>query len=374
MTQFFNIATLCLAAGLTFLSVSAPARAEGENALTLSRDKYETLGIETVRPETADMVWSMAYPSEVVIPNNQVNIITSLYPGLIKALHVAEGDRVRRGQKLAEIASPAFLEAQRQYLDAAAALDREQNKFARDKLLLDDGIISEKRFQITRAELYQAENTHAQQKQALIFAGLDEATIRRLDKERQLAAALSLAAPFDGVILQQIAQTGQTIDESAGLYRLARVSPLWLEIHVPVTERHRFSLGGKARIEPLSLEGEIIAIGHMVHEADQGLLVRAEIRDGAEKLIPGQFAPAQLQRNGDGRVGLRLPQQALFRQAGETYVFRQTESGFQAVPVTLISEEQNAVIIEGPLGTEDRIAVRGIAALKGMWLGLGSEE
>ena len=86
----------------------------------------------------------MAWPAEVVIPNNRIEIITSLYPGLVKALHVAEGDQVAAGDKLADIASPAFLEAQQDYLDAVAALDMERKNFARDKMLLEEGIISEK--------------------------------------------------------------------------------------------------------------------------------------------------------------------------------------------------------------------------------------
>ncbi|WP_168190385.1 efflux RND transporter periplasmic adaptor subunit [Luteithermobacter gelatinilyticus] len=367
-----TLLAVCLTAGSALPPIISPVHAQ--EIIALDETKFDTLGIRTIRPEPAENVWSMAYPSQVTIPNDQIRIITSLYPGLIKTLYVAEGDKVKRGQKLAEIASPAFLDAQQNYLDAVAALEMERKNFARDSLLLEEGIISEKRYLAARTALTQAENNHARQKQALMVSGIDASQISRLDQTRQIFGTLPLTAPFDGVILEQMGRPGEKIDEASALYSLGQTSPIWLQIHVPLSFRQNLTPGGRVKVADPSLEGRIISIGRMIHEADQGILVRAEIREEANKLIPGQFVRVHLEQKFDTRTAFRVPRQAVVREGSRAYVFRQAAQGFALLSVSVLAEEQDAMIIEAELAATDRLAISGIGTLKGMWQGLGSEE
>ncbi|WP_321390393.1 efflux RND transporter periplasmic adaptor subunit [Emcibacter sp.] len=367
---------------IRLLSIAAVAAAlvytpaQAQESITLEMTRLKSLGIETSTPEAVKTVWSMAYPAEVVIPNNQIQIVTSLYPGLVKILYVGEGDRVTAGQSLAEIASPAFLEAQQDYLDVLATLEMEQKNFARDSMLLEEGVISEKRFQAARVALSQAENGLARQKQALIFAGLDAGQVDRLGKSRRIFPTLTLTASFDGTVLEQMVRTGERIDEATALYSVGRMTSLWLEIHVPAAQVGHMEIGGRVRLETLGLEGEIISLGGMIHEEDQGVLVRATVTEKVDRLIPGQFVTVRLEQGFGSRQGYRIPRQAIFRDAEGAYIFRQNSSGFTLLPITIMAEEQDAVVIEveADLLDRDRIAVSGISVLKGIWQGLGSEE
>ncbi|MFC7050094.1 efflux RND transporter periplasmic adaptor subunit [Emcibacter nanhaiensis] len=366
MIRLLSIATV--AAALAYNPVMA------EETISLDHARLKPLGIETATPEPVDTTWSIAWPAKVVIPNNRIEIVTSLYPGLVKALHVAEGDRVAAGDKLADIASPAFLEAQQDYLDALAALEMERKNFARDKMLLEEGIISEKRFQAARVSLSQAENGYARQKQALLFAGMDAARVAELDRTRRISPTLELRTSLDGTVLEQMVRTGEPVDEATALYSIGRTDVLWLEIHVPVSRMGRVSTGARARLEDTDVEGKVISIGRMIHDEDQGVLVRASVTEKTDRLLPGQFVTVKLEQKFSNGNGYRVPRQAIFRDAEGAYLFRQISGGFALLPVDIIAEEQDAVVIRADIAKGDRVAVSGISVLKGIWQGLGSDE
>jgi hypothetical protein len=106
----------------------------------------------------------------------------------------------------------------------------------------------------------------------------------------------------------------------------------------------------------------------MVHGQDQGVLVRAEITEGAERLRPGQFVEVQLSAEAEGE-SWRVPLESVVRHAGNTYVFVNRDGGFEALPVRVLAEEEGSAVVAGGLSTADRIAVTGVVAVKAAWLG-----
>ena len=104
----------------------------------------------------------------------------------------------------------------------------------------------------------------------------------------------------------------------------------------------------------------------MVHGADQGVLVRAEVTEGAARLRPGQFVQASLQGRESGNL-YRIPRTALMRSGGESYVFVETPEGFSVEPVKVQAEETNHIIISGSFSATAQVAISGTAALKANW-------
>jgi multidrug efflux pump subunit AcrA (membrane-fusion protein) len=125
-------------------------------------------------------------------------------------------------------------------------------------------------------------------------------------------------------------------------------------------------------VPKLQASGRLIAVIRYVNKSDQTLHLRAEITHGAEKLSPGQFVEALIQLGGEGQY-FSMPKSALARQGSDTVVFVQRSGGFYAMPVKVISEQGEAVVVDGKLSGKEKIAVTGIHAIKGAWLGLGGE-
>jgi hypothetical protein len=63
-----------------------------------------------------------------------------------------------------------------------------------------------------------------------------------------------------------------------------------------------------------------------------------------------------------------VPRAAVFRENGEAFVFSEQATGFVAVPVRVVAEEIDSLIVEGEFAEDSAIVVSGTISLKAYWL------
>jgi len=335
--------------------------------IPMTVEQRQAMGVRTAPVTETSQSWSVAYPAQVEVPTAQLRVVSTPLAGLLESLLVAEGDAVKKGQKIASILSPELLTLQRSYLQALSRLDLARADWERDRQLLEEGIIAERRYQTTHAHYVQVRTEVEQGRQTLQLAGMDRAALKRLAEERQLSGTLTVRSPIDGVVLERLATPGQRLDALDPLYRIGRLSPLWLEIHVPLEHLSQIRVGSTVRVVEPPVSGTVTTIGRMVHGADQGVLVRAEVTRGVERLHPGQFTEVKL-ATGRAEGNYRIPLGALVRQAGKAWVFVARKAGFLVVPVSIRAEESDAVVVSADLKPGDEVVMSGTAALKAAWL------
>jgi cobalt-zinc-cadmium efflux system membrane fusion protein len=337
-------------------------------AFTLGADQQKALGIELTAPEPAQRALSRRYPAQVAVPVRQDHVVSAPQDGTLSLLLVALGESVKAGQPLAEMKSPGLLEAQGAFLEAQTRLTLSESELARDQSLFKEGLVPKRRLQSTLADHDALVTTVDQWSQRLALSGMSAQAIAALKQERRLSGTLELLSPIDGVVLEQMVDTGQAVAAAAPLFRVASLSPLWLEVHVPIDRVTNVHPGDTVVVPRENIHGQILTVGRQVHGTDQGVLVRAEVREGADRLRPGQFVEVQLDEGAQG-AGWRLPGAALVRTADAVYVFAQRPEGFAAVQVQVLAQEERSAVVSGALDAGDRVAVDGVAALKAIWLG-----
>lgn len=341
--------------------------ATASEPLLLQPAQVQALGIATAVAGEAATAREAALPARVLVPNEQTRIIAAPVGGLIEMLAVAPGAAVRRGQVVARLVSPEALALQRDALqaDSQAALLRQN--LQRDEQLFAEGLIPQSRLQATRAAAAQA-GAQARERQA----GLALSGVAR----GKLGGPLVLTAPIDGVVIEQSAQLGQRVEASAPIYRIASLSPLWLEIQAPVDRAAALREGMTVKIAGSEVAATLIAIGRMVDPASQTVLLRASVVAGAQTLSPGQIVEVALPPTRSG-AGQTLPAGALARHAGKTFVFVQAgsdEAGarFEARPVRVLGQGGDGVVVEG-IAAGERVAVKGVSGLKALLAGVGQD-
>lgn len=154
---------------------------------------------------------------------------TQLYArsvGFLRKNHVDVGDRVKRGQLLAEIDAPETDEeinlAQAQLEEANANVGIVQNTLSRNTELAKVGIVSRE----------QADQSQAQANSAAASVKTRKAALQRLST---LRGYQRVVAPFDGVITKRGFDPGALVGASAGvsLFEVAQVDSLRVFIDVP---------------------------------------------------------------------------------------------------------------------------------------------
>ncbi len=351
-----------------FLLGSTTATVAAEKPVTITNEQQQALGIKVAPVEATEQSWSIPYPARVVVPNAQLRVVSALQTGLLETLLVAEGQKVTKGQPLAIIQSPQLLEQQRNYLTALSRLDLAKADWQRDEQLYKEGIIAKRRYLESLSRYRQAKTEMEQYRQALRLVGMDKQSLQELANQRRLSGSLTVRAPLDGIVLEQLATPGQQLNPLDPIYRIGKLAPLWLEIQVPLKELGSTTVGSKVRVHTPELFGKVITVGRMVHGVDQGVMVRAEISEGTELLHPGQFVQAELAETSTAQ-NFRIPRTALIRHADKLWVFVKHPTGFQPAAVSIVAEERDAVVVRADFKPDDRIVVAGTVALKAVWLG-----
>ncbi len=347
---------------ITFCTV-APLGWAGET-LQLQAAQFKALGIETVVAGSAQSGRNGALPARVLVPTEQMRVVSAPVAGLVEMLAVAPGSSVKRGQVVAHLASPQALELQRDALQSGSAAALQQQNLKRDEQLFAEGLIAESRLQATRSAAAQAEAQASERRQGLALAGVAAG---------KLGGPLALTSPLDGVVLEQSAQLGQRVEASTPIYRIARLSPLWLEIQAPLAVASAQKLGATVKLADSQVSGKLIAIGRAVDAASQTVLLRAAVSTGADKLYPGQVIEVEMATPAGPQQS--LPAAALVRDQGKTFAFVQTagsDQGYSFEPrlVRIVSQGGDSVVVDG-VAAGERVAVKGISGLKAMLTGVG---
>ncbi len=337
--------------------------------LALQTAQIKALGIETVAAGSGESTGSR-YPARVLVPNAQMRVVSAPVAGMIEMLAVAPGSAVKRGQVVAYLASPQALELQRDALQAGSQSALLQQNLKRDEQLFAEGLIPESRLQATRSAAAQANAQASERKQGLALAGIAPG---------KLGGPLALVAPIDGVVLEQGVQLGQRVETAALVFSIAKLSPLWLEIQVPLDVAAGLREGAAIKLAnggpSENISGKLIAIGRAVDAASQTLLLRAEVSKGAEKLTPGQAVAVELPTK--AAAGLKLPAAALIRHEGQSYAFVRSGSSeqgqqFVARPVRVLAQGGDGVTVDG-VQPGEAVAVKGVSGLKAIFTGVGKE-
>lgn len=365
-----NMKTAMLVA-LTFYGTIAFA---GEaNVIAMTQKQQQTLGIMVAPVSASSVLTSNRLPGEIAVPVGQERVVSAAQSGLIDALFVAAGQSVKKGQALAHISSPELVSLQRDYLQALTQNRLAKNTLDRDAELYKDGIIAERRYLTTKSSHEELSALLAQRRQALRLAGMGDGGIARLESSGEFSSGLTISAPIEGQVLEQMVTVGQRIDPAMPILRIGRLNPLWLEIHAPIEALGTVANGMQVRIPKYQAEGKIIAVIRNVNKNDQTMHVRAEITRNADKLSPGQFVESEVAAEGVTGKQFSVPRNAVVRSGADSFVFVQTATGFAPKKVTVASEQADKTVISGDLSGTEKVAVTGTVAIKATWVGTGGE-
>jgi cobalt-zinc-cadmium efflux system membrane fusion protein len=352
--------TILLGAVLAF---SAGVQAE---SIRLSPGEIENLGIRFEAPLPATELAASEATARVIVPPAGEAVIGAPLSGLLTSLEVEVGDTVSRGQGLAEITSPDFLELQSEFLDALNTHRLAQTELERDRQLHDEGIISARRLQETTTRSRIASTSLSEHRQLLKFAGLGEREIEALETHQALLESLVIRAPIDGVIVERMATTGQRMDSMAPVYRVADLAELWLQINVPQEQVAGVAPG--MTVAGGGFSAAVTTVGRSIDPATQSIIVRARVTEGAAALRPGQFVAVRIVAgSADGEDAWTVHAAAVTRSRGANFVFVRNEGGVEVRHVEIASVNAGRATVAVGLDGSEQVAVSGIAALKAMW-------
>ncbi len=379
MSSFFRICTPHAAAAVFVAGFAAQVFAlEPAPVIPWGPNLNAGAGVTTVavRPRAAGE-GSLALQGTVVLPAQQSDVVSMPVAGVLQSVLVTPMETVRAGQAVARIMSPQLVEWQREWLLAETQARLAQGRAQRDEQMFAEGIVSEHRRNESRAQLEMAALAARERRQALRLGGMSEAALVQAAATSGLSPQLTLVAPVAGMVLDISVVPGQRLEAGSLVARIGRSGPLAIELQASAQQAQALRVGDSLAVEGCKLPARIRAISSQVSPLTQSVLLRAELTGREDCLRINQFVQVrslgQAARAGESSAVLSVPAQAVVQHGGQSYVFVRQPQGFRAVAVkTGIGGGGETPIVSG-LQAGDEVAVKGVAAIKGAWLGLGPE-
>ncbi|HEY0635383.1 MAG TPA: efflux RND transporter periplasmic adaptor subunit [Gammaproteobacteria bacterium] len=341
--------------------------------MSFTAQQQQTLGITVAPLLKAEGISGQLVQAQVTVPPTQLRIISAPLEGMVEQLTVSEGDHVNAGNVIARLQSPQLLGLQRDLLQALSQQRLALSEWKRDEELFNEGVIAQRRYLETQSRYLEQNAALDERRQALRLAGMDKRDISQLEKSRQMTTQLNVRSPINGVVLERMSEAGRRLAVADPLYRIADTAQLWMEIRAPIEAVRNLAEGSLVQASAKPIKAAVIAVGHDVDAASQTVLVRAKVTEGSQHLWPGEYLQVSLATATTTPL-YQVPAGAIARSGNKSVIFVQVKDGFTALPIKVIASQGGKSVIEGALKGDERIAVSGIAAIKGAWLGLGGGE
>lgn len=374
-------ARLLLACGLLAAAQAAWSQGAAPALIKIDANQRQHAGVQTVAAGSALPADSGATEHQLVgtvvaAPEGTV-VLSAMVAGVVQQVHASPLQTVRAGTPVVTLVSQQLMEWQRDYLQLATQSALAQKKQARDEALYADGIIARARLEESRGAALQASVMASERRQALRAAGMGQAPLQQLLDKQTMSPTLTLAAGAAGTLVELPLVPGQRVEGGAPLAKIAREGALWLELQATPQLAARIRVGDSLQVTGCGT-AKVQALSPHLNAGNQSVLVRArpERNDGCLKL--NQFVDARLAGGAAPAGSVALPASAVVQREGTSYVFVQRGADFIAVPVSTAPAGAQTVWVRSkrgdPIEAGSHVAVRGVAAIKGAWLGLGAPE
>lgn len=374
LCSFFFLAACGFSSTSTTDSEAATATADLTYLPLPIQEQYK-MGLQFSEADSAPVVLYIRADGILELPPSDNLDITAPLGGLVETLYIRPGSPVTKGQPLARIQNPDFIDLQKDYLREKAALTMIELEYRRQKDLVESQAVSLKAFQ-------EAESRYLSQK-ALVKA-LEE-KLRLLDlspnrlNENDLSRFIILKAPATGIIANVFARQGQFVATTQPVCQLANLEAMELKLLIYQNDWPKVKKG-------LPVTASLPSRDEVVY---RGIIDRLGVQAGMEKFLPAYCTPVyyetKILRPGlmlnaripyDHNAGWRLPAEGLVRTGEKALVF------YQKTPDTLGVEEVNVLSINDseayvtfrqnfePL--HKKFVVKGAYSLYSFWLKRGS--
>lgn len=349
--------------------------------LHLPPEKQKEWGVGLGTVSKQDISSMLVLPGILKVNQNQTAHISSYVPGKVVA-HTADlGDRVRSGQALVTINSPAFAQAQADFLRARANYLLSKKEFERAKMLWAEKAIEEKEYLRREAEHEKLATEYGALGSALHSYGITHDQIDELiekckeieDKEYACEIAdpnLPILSPVSGTVIFRDVVKGEHVEPDKILYTVSDLSTLWAILDVYEKDLPYISKDSQVTITTSiypgsKFPGKITTISDLVDEKLRTVKIRVEVDNKQGFLKPNMYIQGKIENRLEQKDILAVPEEAIQNLEGEKVVFIREEGDIFTVRHVMVGYKigDNRIITQG-LTEGDRIVVRGAFYLK----------
>jgi cobalt-zinc-cadmium efflux system membrane fusion protein len=326
--------------------------AKNNNNIELSETQLKQTTIKIGKVKKRKIGHEISVNGMIDVPPQGNISVTVPYGGFLKQTSMLPGTKLKKGQIIARVENPEFIEFQRAYLEALAKNDYLKADYERQQTLNDEEVSSAKVFQKSKSNYLTNKANMEALESNLRLIGMNPSRV----KNGKISSIVNIYSPINGIVRDVFINTGKYFNPQDVLMDITDASDLHIELKVYEDDIGLIKVGQHIRFRLSNapenwMEAEVFLIGNNVRN-DRSITIHGHLEEKNEELLPGMFVNANIEV--DILEQYAVPEEAIVRFEGKQYVFmfkgnrkegNQTMSDFEMLEVNKGNEEENYVAV-----------------------------
>lgn len=290
-----------------------------ESVVKLSDPQFRNAGIKTGIVETRPVSSILRLNGRIDVPPQNMISVSIPLGGYLKSTRMLPGTHVSKGQVIAVMEDPQYIQLQQDYLVTTTRLSYADKELQRQKELNAGKAGSDKALQLAETEF----------RSLRISAGALAEKLRLIDidpeklNEKTISRQITVRSPINGFISKVNGNIGSYVNASDVLFELVNPEDIHLNLTVYEKDLDKLSIGQIAMAftnnEPSKkYKTEIILISRDL-SADRSAEVHCHFDEYDKSLLPGMYMNANIVLNNSDTAA--LPEDSVVSFEGKQYVF-----------------------------------------------------
>lgn len=289
-----------------------------ENIVEMRDDQIELANIETGTIEMRSLSGTLKVNGLVTVaPQNQATVCAPM-GGFIKSTTLMPGNSVGKGQTLAVIENPAFVDIQQSYFEAKNKFEFAESEFKRHTELYKDDVYSQQNLQQVTVDYKTLKAQVKSLEQKLTFIGINPANLQ----EGNISSTVAIISPITGFVTAVNVNLGKFVSPADVMFEIVNSDKLFLELSLYEKDVDKVAKGQNIKFfinnETEQHEAIILQTGQSVN-VDKTYKVYASVTEGCKNVLPGMYVNGIIETS-ENRVA-SLPQDAVVNFEDKDYIF-----------------------------------------------------
>ena len=296
------------------------------------------VGVLTVEPMSSQ--YYNVYVGEINASGSA--IISTNHSGILEAINVEQGTRVKRGDVLAEVLSKNVLAT---YEISHASLRQAEDGYERVKKVHESGTVADVKLVEIETQLAKARAAAKSSEESL--------------------EECRLKAPFDGTVSDVLVEQGIQVNPGTAVLKLVDLSTIEISIPVPEAEIGRIKIGQKALVGVPALgitgiEAHVRLKGVTASSPSHTYKCTLVPEKKQTDIYPGMVCKVRLSEVSDS-LRIRIPASAVEMDSNGKFVWIVNDGVVGRKYVTVDGYQEQGVVISSGLEPGDKVIVKGAA-------------
>ncbi len=302
---------------------------ESSTSATLTEEQARAINLQMGAIEHKELTATIKANGMLRVPNNNKGNATALYGGVVKTLNVEIGNNVKKGQSIATIENPQFIQLQEEYLTVENRIILAEQEMQRQTELNEGNAGAKKNLQSATAELNTLRTRKASLSQQLTLMNIDPVSVSNSNLRR----ALTITSPISGTVSNVFAKIGSYVDASTPVAEIVDNNSLHLDLQVFEKDLPKMKTGQIIHFTLTNnptdeYDAKIYSIGSSFENESKTVAVHCDVIGNKAGLIDGMNITGIVSL--DNSTTPAVPNDAIVEADGKYYVF--IRSGKPAAP------------------------------------------